>query len=77
MATGGQNEAPGWPKVRFVHERPVDLVSLWVPYLVKVGDFRYLFEGLSLDVYLVLILRGLWVSKEVFLGWPTLTICCI
>ena len=51
-------------KVRFFHKALVNFGSLWAPYLLKVGDFRRIFEGLSLDVYLVVVLwGGAWVSK--------------
>ncbi len=57
-ATGGQNEGPGWPKVPFLGENVVNFGSHLVPYLLKVGAFRGMFEGLTLGWYLVL----LWVA---------------
>ena len=71
MATGSQNEDPGGVKVRFFHEKLVNVGSLWAQYLLKVCVFRRILGGLTLDGSLVLLLVAQGSQNRCFLGWPT------
>ena len=64
---------PGGAKVRFPGESLVHVGSFWTPCLLKVGVFRGIFEGLTLDGYLVLLLVAQGSQNRCFLGWPTST----
>ena len=73
MITVGQNEGPEWPKEAFPGETVIHLGFLLAPYLVKVGVFRCIFEGLALGWCLVLLLEAHGSQNVCFLRWLTFT----